>query len=162
MLCLLPYNILYIKNYTFVCSMHPKIYTLKSPKCGGLDPFFDMCLPMLGERFPIVEPLWAWKNEAKGCHPQGWWFGCAFGKVFLGALFVEAAGNHGEKKTYGKDQKSDLGNHGIHHRGSDLCWHSELEHLENMIRREQGGGQPPISWLEGFWQILLWPWLHEV
>lgn len=106
-------------------------------------------------------------NEAKGCHPQGWWFGCAFGKVFLGALFCWGAGTHGEKKTYGKDQKSDLGNHGIHHRGRDLslecfqmklrCWHSELEHLETWFVGSRGGTtrQPPISWCcSSCWRVL--------
>lgn len=57
---------------------------------------------------------------------------------FFGALFVEGWDSW-EKKTNGTDQKSDLGNHGIHHRGRDLslecfqCFPFEVEMLTQRV-----------------------------
>jgi len=105
-------------------------------------------------------------NEAKGCHPQGWWFGCAFGKVFLGGpFFVEGLGLMGKRKPMEKIRNQIweimefiIGGEILVWSVSPLklrCWHSQLEDLENMIRREQGGDNPPYKlmfffMLEGF------------
>lgn len=109
--------------------MRQKIYTFISPKVEVRTPFVTCVYLCWVKDSPLLNLFEHEKTRQKAAIPKDDDLDVLLAKCFLGDPFLLRGWESWEKKTYGKDQKSDLGNHGIHHRGRDLsleCFQMKL------------------------------------